>query len=200
MVQFINRSALAGVCISLGCCTFASVGGVAGAFLFSLGLMAVIRYQLLLYTGKVGLATLATAHKLLAMFCLNAFGAFLLAMLVYFMPCSKPLMDISIAKLSLPLSTLIAGSIICGALMEIAVGVWRSDAALNDFSKSFVTVLCVMTFILIGGEHSVADAFYLLFMPKFSFWAYAKFISVAVVGNAVGGIAVNKAIGSKATR
>ena len=57
MNQFftILRSAIvAGFCISVGCIVNLRTGGVAGAVLFSFGLLAVLHYKLKLYTGTAG--------------------------------------------------------------------------------------------------------------------------------------------------
>ena len=48
-------SILAGIFISLGCIVYLSVGSVAGALLFAVGLCAVLHFKAELFTGKVGL-------------------------------------------------------------------------------------------------------------------------------------------------
>ena len=45
---------LAGIFISVGCIVNLNVGGIAGAVLFAFGLLAVVHYQLKLYTGTAG--------------------------------------------------------------------------------------------------------------------------------------------------
>lgn len=50
----IRRSIAAGVCIGIGCIAYLSVDNrYVGAFLFSIGLMAVCVFRLNLFTGKV---------------------------------------------------------------------------------------------------------------------------------------------------
>ena len=53
-VKILRSAFLAGLCISEGCVVNLRVGGVAGAVLFSFGLLAVLHYKLKLYTGTAG--------------------------------------------------------------------------------------------------------------------------------------------------
>ena len=53
-VKILRSAFLAGLCISVGCVVNLRVGGVAGAVLFSFGLLAVLHYKLKLYTGTAG--------------------------------------------------------------------------------------------------------------------------------------------------
>ena len=48
-------SILAGIFISLGCIVYLSIGSIAGALLFAVGLCAVLHFKAELFTGKVGL-------------------------------------------------------------------------------------------------------------------------------------------------
>jgi formate/nitrite transporter FocA (FNT family) len=53
-LKIIPSAILAGICIAIGGTVFATIGGLAGAVLFSFGLLAVVHYGLHLYTGKAG--------------------------------------------------------------------------------------------------------------------------------------------------
>ena len=48
-------SILAGIMIAIGGIVYLEVGGIIGAFLFSMGLLAVLNFKLELFTGKAGL-------------------------------------------------------------------------------------------------------------------------------------------------
>ena len=53
MMEFV-KSILAGIAIGIGSYVNLRLGGIAGAFLFSVGLFLVCHFRLNLYTGKVG--------------------------------------------------------------------------------------------------------------------------------------------------
>lgn len=55
--KLLLSSILAGCCIGIGGTVFLKVGGVEGAVLFSIGLIAVVSYKLKLYTGAAGFVT-----------------------------------------------------------------------------------------------------------------------------------------------
>ena len=60
-------SILAGMMIGLGAIVYLSVGEIAGAFMFSLGLLTILHYKFALFTGKAGgLTTGAISPKGLA--------------------------------------------------------------------------------------------------------------------------------------
>jgi formate/nitrite transporter FocA (FNT family) len=156
--------------------------------------MSVIQYKLCLYTGMVGLAGRGVAVKTLLLVLLgNVAGALLFWLLtahsgMAFVP---QLEGIAAAKLGpRPLFGIMAASIICGMLMELGVGVWRKGQEAHS-AKSFITIAAVMIFILIGAEHSIADAFYVLFgsqpLPYRAF-----FVLLCALGNACGGIVANR--------
>ena len=48
-------SIIAGIMIGIGGLVNLSIGGVAGAIVFSVGLLTIIYYQFALFTGKAGL-------------------------------------------------------------------------------------------------------------------------------------------------
>lgn len=216
-----TKAILAGACISLGCIVFASVDAPAlGAFLFSLGLLCVCIYGLPLYTGKVGLlAAYGKEYRkdilcitnnfpfrwtwqigtrffvmlaLLYMFALNAVGCGIVAFIASMadLQCLNALNRIANAKAMLPFDGVFWRAILCGMLMELGVASWRSEVS-NMTAQAVVTVLCVVLFILAGAEHSVADAFYLLFGNDVLSVRTAAFICLAVLGNAIGAVFVH---------
>jgi formate/nitrite transporter FocA (FNT family) len=50
-------------------------------------------------------------------------------------------------------------------------------------------ILPVMGFIIIGGQHCVADAMYYLFTPGFA-WVHVGYLMLTFVGNLIGAILV----------
>lgn len=55
MFYYLLNSILAGIAISIGAIVYLNVCGVAGALLFSTGLLAVLGFNFNLFTGKAGL-------------------------------------------------------------------------------------------------------------------------------------------------
>ena len=49
------KSILAGFMIALSAAIYLSVGGVIGAFMFSIGLLSILYFQYSLFTGKAGM-------------------------------------------------------------------------------------------------------------------------------------------------
>lgn len=177
------KSILAGICISIGCISFLSVDNkYLGTFLFSLGLLTVVAFQLNLFTGKVGYLC-STERKLEYLWTLfkiwigNLVGCGITAL-----ACLQTRINIdtsalvSVKNSDSLLSLLILG-IFCGMLMHIAVSGYKK------IQNPLIIVLPVMVFILIGAEHCVADMFY---------WFYNKEINILALlvitfGNTIGG-------------
>ena len=206
-----NRSVLAGIMISIGCCMYAAAENlILGSFLFSLGLMAVIQYDLPLYTGRVGLVLqndIKTNVILITALFWNLAGVLCMWWLAHWLPVFDNVSAIGHAKLAIPLPQLFWRAVICGAFMELACNGWRRNKFIQstkeepfqwinqNFSKSFVTILCVMGFIIIGGEHSIADWFYLSSI-NFPQDSIIRMI-ILILGNGIGGIITNGLICSE---
>ncbi len=69
----------------------------------------------------------------------------------------------------------------CGVLMFVAV----------YCKKPVITVFCIMTFILSGYEHCIADFPYLFL--NFNIDHLLKFLCI-ILGNSIGSISVNKLV------
>lgn len=150
-------SILAGIFISIGCIIYLTIGGVAGALLFSVGLLSVLHFNAALFTGKAGgLATSAiTPIKLATIWCGNFIGCALVVAAIFFLPLGQtlalPATIIAVNRINNLWITNIILGIICGILMYSAVA-----------QKGYVASMCVATFILAGTNHCVADMFYLI--------------------------------------
>lgn len=179
LLHFSLLSTLAGCLIGLGGYVSLSVGKPLGPFLFSIGILLVIFYQLNLYTGKLSslpFTTLTTSFRssisLLVMFLFNMFGTWLISLI------ATP--DIiynsfSIVKIGFSQSFLhvLLLSIPTGFLMTSAVRA----------KDTIITILCVSTFIFCGLHHSVADTFYMHCTHQYSI----IYIFATVIGNFIGG-------------
>lgn len=161
--------------IGIGCLVYVMVGQpIIGAFLFSLGLLTVIEKQYNLYTGKAGYANNLNDYKNLGLIWMGNFiGIFLVVCMAYIMGIST--ITIATAKLSLSIPSIFVRAIGCGALMYTAV----------SCKKTPITILCVMTFILCGFEHSIADMFY-LGLSNIKIHQFFGYIGIISIGNWLG--------------
>lgn len=175
-VIILYRAITAGFLISVASMIYANcTNHIVGAILFSIGLICIIRSEGVLYTTCVGNCRLKLSDVTTILFILvgNIVGclfSFIFPNKSYYI-----MMD----KLSKNLWEVVAGAVLCGILVYIAV--------LLDFkgSNMWATVMCVTAFILGGGEHSIADICYLINARMFTFKAF-QFIFIVLIGNAIG--------------
>ena len=178
-------SIIAGVMIGIGCIIFLSIGGTAGALLFSMGLLTILVLKMELFTGKAGL--LATNEikpgKLLEIWVGNFLGTFCLALGLIGTPkgielANKASEIVAIRLANGPFTNFIYG-IICGMLMYMAVKTWQMTSG-----NPFYAMLPVAIFILSGFNHCVADMFYLHIgcMSVVDYWVLIP----TTIGNIVG--------------
>lgn len=188
--EYMFKSILAGVCISLGCMMFASAPNpYLGSFLFSLGLVCVIQYKLPLYTGRIGALLLDTNPKKWLfypmMILLNLLGCFWISGIAH-ASMFEQIRQIAQIKDQIPMLNLACNGILCGIFMELACNQHRYGV--SSITKLFITILCVMGFILTGGEHSIADSFYWFVAGYFE--NYDK-IALLLVMNGLGSLLTN---------
>lgn len=179
----ILRSAIvAGLCISVGCVVNLRVGGVAGAVLFSFGLLAVLHYKLKLYTGTAGFIRAKGDWSLLATVILgNIVGC---AVCAYALSYAQP--DILSSDMAIVDSRLSKGPLAC-FLLAIGCGFIMTTAVQFGREGKFLPLLFgVPVFILCGFTHSVADAFYFLAVPQMIDSQLGLIYLFEVVGNFVG--------------
>lgn len=205
---------LAGAFISFGALAFTSVmtgadlahgptrflGGIA----FSLGLILVIVGGAELFTGNalIVMAWVDGRVRLPAMlrnwsiaFFANFAGALALVLLVHATgllqgPMGVTAAKIAMAKASLGLIEAFARAVLCNALVCLAV--WLTFAGVSATDKILAIVWPVAAFVLIGGEHSIANMY---FIPAGWLagapidWASATAgLAAVTVGNIVGGV------------
>lgn len=120
-------SILAGIMIAVAGIVYLQVGGVAGALLFSMGLLTVLSFKLDLFTGKAGLLTTneVSFGRLIGIWAGNFIGTTMTAFLISFTPIAPVLTEkaqriVAIRITNDPIANLILG-IGCGLLMYIGV-------------------------------------------------------------------------------
>ena len=184
------------VVLSLAAGMFVSIGGMvflscedrlAGAVLFSVGLISICCLGLFLFTGKIGYwaeeRTAAYAVSMLVTLAGNCAGTFMCGRLI---ACAKPALAEKAAalcggKLTMSPAAVVITAFFCGVLMYTAVAIYKEKGTLLG------VVFCVPVFILSGFEHSIADMFYLFTAGIFTVQA-AGFLLLVIVGNTLGGM------------
>ena len=126
--EFIIKAIMSGLLIGLCADINNRIGGLCGAFLFSIGLLTICMSELSLFTGKVGSSN--DAKELFTTFVLNIFGVIIMKVLFTF-------------------NNMFVLGIGCGMLMQIGVTAYKKNLPI-------LTIMCVMAFILAGYKHCIA--------------------------------------------
>lgn len=192
---------LAGILIGIGGVLYLAnaANKTVGAFMFSIGLYAIVVNKLNLFTGKVGYVvneknkkeyikylTIIWLGNLLGTFITAAIG--LQGKMIYISTAVEPVITSKITMLHTnPLSLIFLG-IFCGLLMYIAVDGYKNT------TNPIIVIMGVMAFILAGFEHCIADMFYIfafIFTDKKILFTEAFMILLLVtIGNAIGGMLI----------
>ena len=153
------KSIMAGFMIALAAAIYITVGGVVGAFMFSLGLLTILYFQFNLFTGKAGLLADRQIKplSLLTIWLGNLIGCALCALLLLATPLGSSLAAGAATITAMRISNLwfenIILGIFCGVLMYIGVKQYPT--------APYVTILSVASFILLGANHCIADMAYM---------------------------------------
>lgn len=189
------KSIASGLLIALAGSVYLSVDNkYLGALLFSFGLLVICNENLNLYTGKVGYLfnnLKSYWSKILIILLGNIIGILIVSLLVYISDLPT-LINNSITVVNLKLNhkwyEVLALSIPCGMLMYIAVEGFRTSS--DNVIKTFVVIMAVMIFIIVGFEHSIANLFYITISNMWSAKALL-FEIIMIIGNAIGAILIN---------
>lgn len=191
MVNTLRSSIFAGIFIGTAGFGFLAsglqgqYGSLAGAVLFSLGLLAVVGYKLKLYTGTAGFIKKNEVGTLFLILLGNIMGCLMLGLLARVSP-----MDIQGAAQKVLELRLKTGALNCG-LLGIGCGLLMTTAVTFARQKHYLPLLfAVPLFIICGFTHCVADAFYYLCVPVEFMKAHALEIlgvyGCIVLGNLIG--------------
>ena len=164
MNRLIRSSVLAGIAIGIAGFGYLAIGGLAGAVLFSFGLLTVVGYKLKLYTGTAGFINKGEVLDLLVILLGNIAGCLLASLLT-----RTSNMDLQAAAQKILEVRLQNGPLRCG-LLGIGCGFIMTTAVQFARQKQYLPLLFgVPLFIVCGFTHCVADAFYYLCAPL-AFW------------------------------
>ena len=179
-----NKSILAGFLIGfaalLSCCI---ENNLISALAFSIGLLYIRISHSYLFTGQIQnlKSHKTTAVKLLTGLIGNIAGvtlAFTVFFFLHFQNAADKFFAITAVKWTYPWYHYLASGFCCGILMTVAT---------KKESPLWLSILCVMAFILAGFNHCIADWFYLLGSTdkiKYLYWF------LVVIGNFFGGYSV----------
>jgi formate/nitrite transporter FocA (FNT family) len=194
------KAVLAGICIGIGGTVFLSCDSkMLGAFLFALGLFAILTRGYKLFTGAVGYFWEKNARFKLEVIIIWAgnlagtFAAGTVLGLTRIHSISEKAVSLVDTKLAdTPLSIFIL-AVFCGMLMYIAVHGWNSAVEAenktgvgNSAVKVVACVLPVAVFILCGFEHCIANMYYFALAGVFPFTDTWQYLAIMTAGNAVG--------------
>lgn len=157
------RSLTAGVFIGLGAMVYMATPGIIGALLFCIGLMGVVKFDALLFTGKIGYIDndKFTFMLYLRILFYNVIGIWLVcSMFAIYMPEKYITAATSIVQSRLLTKNIYLGAIGCGMLMTYAVYGFRNREKETP-ALSYLNILwAVPVFIMCGFPHCIADVGY----------------------------------------
>lgn len=195
IVSFTVDGFMAGVLLSICCAVNIAAGlNFAGAFLFSLGLFAIMELHLGLYTGKVGYLVVKQpkyAGEVTITLISNTIGAFfggwLLSLTRFGDKWAAAAESIVENKFNDSILGIFLLSMFCGILIFIAVeGDKKCTKADDHVGALFTTLIPVMIFIICGFNHSIADMGYFA-LSGFSHSERAPlYFTMVILGNGAG--------------
>lgn len=183
----------AGAAIGLGATAYLCVGGVAGAFLFGVGLFIIAEKRLQLFTGRMCRMMLDDSQALPtlpAVFIGNMVGAMLMAWMMrvaHIESAIQAVNGIVTAKSEVYATSwgsILTRGILCNICIYLAT---RGYRAIHNWVGGYIALfLGVAIFVLIGADHCVADMFY-FFLADNAGWDMALTVLLAALGNCIGG-------------
>lgn len=175
----------AGAAIGLAGFAYLAVGGLAGAVLFSFGLLSIIGYHLKLYTSRAGFIHRNEFPELGFILISNMLGCLLVALLTRAsaLPIAEAAEHVIADRL--------ANGVLNSAFLSIACGIIMTVAVTFGYRGNYLPLLFgVPLFIRCGFPHCMADTFYIFSCPtEFlldNAGTLALYLPAIVVGNFVG--------------
>ena len=174
---------------------FGTWGKIIGALLFSLGIFAIVTYEMKLFTGMVAELPkmgLKNTWKLPLCFLGNIIGVAIIALLVSCTPLAEKVIPqgqiIAEQKLSAHYWgwSALCSSILCGALITLSV--WSVKfSPRKGLDATLGVTFPIIVFAFCGFDHSVANVLYFHFYGQCT-WQIIGYEALCVLGNIIGGI------------
>ena len=200
-VSFCFMSFCSGVMIGVGgtafllaCSLFGDWGRLIGSLLFSLGLLAIVMFDMKLFTGLISdIPEMGAKNfwKLPICFLGNMIGVLFASVLVYYSPVASSVIPqaqtMMLAKLDADLWAVnaLCSSVLCGFLITLSIGA-VNYAPRKKLSTTVGVMFPIIVFAFCGFDHSVANTLYFFFLG-FS-WEAVLYLLICVVGNILGGV------------
>lgn len=187
------KGLFAGIVIALGGHVFLmSPDKVTGAFLFSIGLLTVVIFNLSLCTGKMCFIKSYEKKLYIPMLLyMNAMGATLIGIADKFNPSVTTAAIVIVNnKMNKGIPQLLVDSIMCTLFIGIGVVGYKKTNT-DGFIKYAIIIMSVMGFVLSGSEHIIANMYY--FIASSTSFPYNKcllFVLVNYIGNMIGGLII----------
>lgn len=182
MLKEVAATVLAGVSIALGAFVYLKVGGVVGATMFSIGLLAVITFRFPLYTGRIKDCNnfIEAPLSLVKVLVLNAVGCGLISLMIDSAEIVAKCQAIVELRSDAGFWTSVYTGAGCGFIITLAVVAWKRTP--------LPLLIGIPAFILSGLTHSVADVFYYCVGHEAVDAAAMTAYCGTAIGNFVGGI------------
>lgn len=188
MAKTLLSSVLAGICIAVGGTAYLLCESrPLGALLFCVGLFMVIRYEMTLYTGKIGRFFEYEDKYLYPVILVgNIIGTLIMASMLRCTRLAPSLTqkatDVFTAKTHDSLLSLFFLAMLCNVMINLAV-----SKGCHPLEDTIALLFGVTIFVFCGFEHCVADAFYMFMAGAASVDTVIRLL-VVVAGNTVGGV------------
>lgn len=170
-------------------------GRLIGAVLFSLGIYAIVVYEMRLFTGMVAdIPTLGLKNtwQLAVCFLGNVIGVAIIAVVANFSFAADIVVKQGGATILNKLNVddwairAFCSSVLCGVLITISVKSVKF-APRKGVSSSVGVMFPIVVFAFCGFDHSVANMLYFFYLGECS-WRVVGYIAVSLLGNIVGGV------------
>ncbi len=202
LVVFVLMAICSGLMIGIGGTasliainSFDKWGKLVGSILFSLGIFAIVTYEMRLFTGMVAdipKMGLKNTWKLPVCFIGNVIGVAFIALLVYFTPMKDAVITQSKIIVATKLGanywgmSALCSSFLCGALITLSV--WSVKySPKKGLDATLGVTFPIIVFAFCGFDHSVANVLYFCFSAEYSLQAFA-YEGLCILGNILGGI------------
>lgn len=200
----VAQAILAGVFISFGCMAMGvikadprlspSISYTLSGLVFSVGLFSIVTIGGQLFTGNCLMFLAAFKEKLSYKKCVkllcqdlfwNFVGASIMSFVIYLSGFNRDVFgNIMIVKTSFSGLEIMMRSILCNMFVCLAVLIsWNTKSIVGKF---FAVLFPVMTFVMCGFEHSIADIFFMYYSYE-SVPRILAFIVLVIMGNHLGG-------------
>lgn len=200
-ISFCLMSLSSGIMIGVGgsafllsCTLYGEWGRLIGALLFSLGIFAIVMFEMRLFTGLISdipEMKVKNFWMLPISFLGNMLGVLFTAVLVYYSPLSESVVPQAQMMMSAKLNANLWGlkalssSILCGFLITLSIGAVKY-APKKGLSTTVGVMFPIIVFAFCGFDHSVANTLYMFFLG-FSGKAVV-YLLICVAGNILGGV------------